>query len=715
MESLGHHSWISSTSVRDNWHPAYYAPRFRELEDVLSGQRQSLVPLGEYIELTGGITPQPKPHGNEQWIVRSNARMVEAVFGVSGDVPESAVAIPDRSLVVSRTRQPGNAFQPALYWEQSIFRVDGVASSAALVFQAKGISPIAWIQEALRTDLCTQQLDRLLIGVENPLIEAAWLLDILVERSSQEDLRRRSEQVIADLRRRVAFNSRRVVVSAELGLQPFLLTAATFKERLDQFETYLCKQLPEDRRLFFVEASTTEPDSDLFVVRQVGAPFHEHMDEGEWRLRDDKDSPANSRWRSWYWDTKGGSFKLFNSLLCQDDLPEHMLARITARPTWLGLPDQRLTLPAFGAFRDVLEPRRQEGLGESEAAEQLIGLWHALNATTPPSDELLRWLSQVFRPVVAIRVTREGEPAGAYLLFGADQVGDPYAAAAELESYGNYLGETLNRSTEVLDESARSESLRRLSWIMHQIASPVSRLRNGISDMQDFLSRHPEFAGSLLPDDVRAKARAEMRGAPLSDFTVEAKILGMEDAAMELNRLRYQVRRFKNAHRPPQLTSTSLTALLERVARDVHEQMPHIQITCRAADQDYCNLDYEMIHAALDEVVHNSLREFAERNTEAPCLRLLGERRGHWTVLKIIDNALPVEVTLPGDVFDEGTTTYATKNKGSGLGLAIVRTSFLQHGGRCYLDANHDDLGQRLPGVTFTAELPASEEEHAHG
>lgn len=713
MESLGHHSWISSTSVRDNWHPAYYAPRFRELEELLE-RRENLVRLGEYIEFIAG-TPAPSgSNDREQWLVRASARMVEAVLGASDDIPESAVALPDRSLVISRTRQAGTTFHPALYWDRAIFRGNGVALPAAIVFQAKGLSPIAWIQEALRTDLFIRQLDRLLVGAEQPLIEAACLLDILVARSSEDELHRRSEQVIADLRRRVAFSSRRVVLSAELSLQPIVLTAATFKERLEQFEAYLCKQLPEDRGLFFVEASTTERDSDLFVVRQVRGLSHETAAQGEWQLRYDKNADASSRWRAWYWDTTCGTFQLFNSLLCQDELPGHILARTTPLPAWSDPSSERLTLPDFGAFQDIMEQRRHEGISETDAAEQLVTFWHALNSTAPPADLLLRWLSQVFRPVVAIRVTREGDPAGAYLFFGADQTADPYAAAAELESYGNTLAETLNRSTDVFDESARSESLRRLSWIMHQVAGPVSRLRNALADFQDFLSHRPDVATSLLPDDSRARKRADLRQVPLSEFTVEAKLQGMEAATQELDRLRYQVRRFKNAHRTPQRTCTSLRDLLTRLATHVHDQMPQVQVTHITHDDVSCDLDQEMISAALDEVVHNSLREFRERRTVAPQLSILGAMRGHWAVMKLIDNALPADCTLPSDVFDEGTTTYATSNKGSGLGLAIVRTSFLQHGGHCHLEENLDNEGRRIPGVAFTAEVPALEEESAH-
>ena len=61
-----------------------------------------------------------------------------------------------------------------------------------------------------------------------------------------------------------------LLVSAKKGVRPFVLTAATFEDRLSQFESYLLdQQVVDARSAFFVEASTTDRSSDLFVVRSL--------------------------------------------------------------------------------------------------------------------------------------------------------------------------------------------------------------------------------------------------------------------------------------------------------------------------------------------------------------------------------------------------------------------------------------------------------------
>lgn len=707
---ITHASWIPAASMRDNWHPAYYAPQFRELEAILSERRADLVPLSVYLEPVPANTASQSKMDRGGWVIRCTAQMAEATLSDDAEHPEVPLLVPDQGLVVCRFR--GKTGQPSFYWDRSVFRGQAVTQATNLVFRARTATPIAWIQDVLQTEFSGRQLDWMSAGGLMPSIDASAILSLLVERPSDQDLRRRSEQVIAGLRQRLALNSRRVVISAEYVFRPVMLTAATFKERLEQFEAYLIQHLPDDRRIFYVEAATDEPTSGLFVVRPVHIPSQSESSEFSWRSDQEEDPDETDDWRSWYWSKQGSAFyKLYNSLVADSELPAYLLTRIAPPKTWLVGTFRQAQLPRFQAFRDVVRTNWQEAIARDEIASELLRLWHTLNRESPALEEFSSWLSEAYRPVLAIRVHREGEPAGAYLIYGSDQLEDPYAAASELELLGTYLGESLNRSVDVIDESARSESLRRLSWVMHQVASPLMRLRNAANEIAEYLSRSPDCASQPLPDEQRAYARAAMQKKPLVDFTVGGRLATIMGAIQELDRLRYQVRRFKNAHRDPQREAIIVAELMSAIAKGIQDQLPEVLIEFEIDAALVCPLDPAMIKAALEEVTNNSCREFRERGTSEPNLRMVGYRRGRWAVLQIIDNAFPVDEKLPTNVFDEGATTYAEANKGSGLGLAIVRTSIQQHGGRCHLDENVDSGGNRLPGVTFTAEVPAMMEE----
>ena len=92
-------------------------------------------------------------------------------------------------------------------------------------------------------------------------------------------------------------------------------------------------------------------------------------------------------------------------------------------------------------------------------------------------------MRSVYRPAVALKVLRQGEVAGAYVLLGPDQVENPDGAWALLNGYGERLCDILSQASLTADDAARRESLRRLSWVMHQLNGPIGRATNAVEDL----------------------------------------------------------------------------------------------------------------------------------------------------------------------------------------------------------------------------------------
>src|SRR5262249_11681526 len=165
-------------------------------------------------------------------------------------------------------------------------------------------------------------------------------------------------------------------------------------------------------------------------------------------------------------------------------------------------------LPGFDFFNQAIELHREDTLDELGAKQGLASGWLAFqqgragaaetsDLTTAReedqnalggdwfADQLFAWLRSIFRPAVALKVLRHGEIAGVYILFGPDQVENPDGARALLTGYGERLSEVLSQPAEIIDEAARRESLRRLSWVMHQFNGPIGRAMNAVEDLQD--------------------------------------------------------------------------------------------------------------------------------------------------------------------------------------------------------------------------------------
>src|SRR5262249_17880752 len=151
----------------------------------------------------------------------------------------------------------------------SVFPGGGLTQLGMIILRPRGAEPIGWLAHELASDLAQLQLRRSAVGSALPRIEVSSLLDIRVRVPTAEEKRRLSGIVRGRLPSKAAFErAHALLVSAKRGVKPFVLTAATFEARLEQFESYLLEQrIVDPQGGFFVEASTTDRSSDLFVVR----------------------------------------------------------------------------------------------------------------------------------------------------------------------------------------------------------------------------------------------------------------------------------------------------------------------------------------------------------------------------------------------------------------------------------------------------------------
>ena len=146
---------------------------------------------------------------------------------------------------------------------------------------------------------------------------------------------------------------------------------------------------------------------------------------------------------------------------------------------------------------------------------------------------------------------------------------------------------------------------------------------------------------------------------------------------------------------------------LKQLFADVRLGNPSLSSLLSVAESDLqVHADRDLIYVAIQLVLDNALRELLERRTAAPRIEVNLSSVDEGIELCVIDNALPVDVSLRHDVLQEGVSTYFRAGKGSGYGLAIVRRTFERHGSKVSLDENFNKAGSRLPGVTFRTVLP---------
>lgn len=734
-----HTSWINPGKLDARWDAAYFSPEYEEIERKLVSEPHAYRTLAELVTVLRSVRSSEDSDFEPTWVARLRHGSVN-FEKISSSTPHALTPLPPEAIVMSRFIRERVQL---VYWDQTIYSGRGAAPSELIVLAALNKEPIAWLFKELSGEFFRLQLRRAASTFAGMFrIDAHALLQLKVRMPSSIEQREHADQKVKDeLRLFYACEyASEHASSARSQVKPFLLTGATFEERLTQFEDYLLEQpFVESDRAFFVEASSTDRASDLFIVRTLRGSRTVHKDTHFLNLTPQDNVQVDVGWRNWYWnEAPDQRFKVFNSFSSTNVLPSHLLARmVPSVGENAGMRQlEGSVLPSFDFFRGIVEPMREEdGLRLDDATQQLSKAWlqlhskawsrgrlHSLAPAYHPDraadlsalsdddqfgDFLLSCFRSIFRPAMGLKVLRDGKIAGVYVMFGPDQMEEPNRVRIMLETYGERLSELLDQPSDFIADAARRESLRRLSGIMHFLSGPIMDAMTALEDLEEFMELQPEISVRLVPNDEKARRRAQMSGASMESYTVGARIGKFRNSITEIRNVSYQIRQLKRVQGALAPKECDLCAMLNEKAREYQGKIHGLRVQCVGiGDRLTVFADEEALAYAVSEVLNNSCRELRERGVSIPTITLHVRRDGENVALSIGDNALPSDSQLIFDPFKEGASSYSKSGRGSGLGLAIVHEVFRTHGGMCRLDENKDELGVRLAGVTFTATLP---------
>lgn len=694
------HAFVPASHIEDILTPAFYAPEFLTLDAEL-GSVDVCRFLAECctIRSASGL----EPHHLPTWEVTIAPNSIEVQrcwnVGEKGSSGAQWSGLPARAIVIPELFRGSPV--PVFYWDDAVFGGKANISGNALILVPEELDKIfPAMAEVLAGSLAQRQMARLVAGFSGavmPRIPLDKLGNLIVPRHLPE---RAARHVLAVAGAKLHASPSGFTIGAQPSDRQLLLTGATVDERIAQLEDYLKGSLPPGWSSFFVQASTSDPQSRLYAIRELRTGLYLNLatppDED---AADDADFLA---WNQWYWSTASESgVQLFNSYLRPAGLPHPLWLRILQ-----SLPLAHGHSLVFPRWRDLADLWTTHAESEADTwAEDLDELIAARNRSVhgvPPSIEDI---AASYRPLVAIRIDRDGDPSGAYVLLGDDQRRDPEGAGQRLLSFGMTIRAALLRSINVDDSVVRRESIRRMSWVMHQLASPLMRLDEKLKDIQEWLGSQPTAAAALIPDPERATRRARSNRISESEYTLGAVVVQLQTATKEIKNLQYRVRKLKNANRDPRPRSVNWREFSQAMTDRLRDRIAGLQIT---PDISATSLwfDPDPIAEALDEVFENALRELRERRTEHPTIDFAIHEHGPWVTITVRDNALPPTERLVASPFDEGVSTYQRANKGTGIGLAATKAAFIQQGGAVELRENTAPDGGRVPGVSFLGRLP---------
>lgn len=687
VSAHGHISWVPAAALSASWLPAHFEPRFVALDREFSTRPERFIRLGDIVDLASLWPPDDTL---VDWVVvrRGEQLAVEA----ANRTPDDLVLLPDECLLLHPLVFQGQV--ATTFWSSSLAGGRGATSPTTYALVPRSKEDAAWLDEVLREDAVSTQLERASAGGLVPLLRRGDVLDVMVPNLPLE------QRLVAS--QRVRARSTRAAHPA--APKQRVLTGASHEERLEQFERLLFEErfvLPGGG--FYVQ--TVGESGNRWTMRALGSS---EVPEERRLVTSPSGSSADEAWRVWYSEeTAAVSFQVLNSFAIRQPLPDWLLHPVAtaAEP---GPPNDGVRLPAFVDFMAAVESARDGELDLDVALGEAARVWEVTNPGVPLTEELFGWLRRVFRPVLALRVPRGDKTAGAFLLVGPDQLERPADVASFLELQGQQLAAVLEQPSEIADDAARRESIRRLSWMMHQLNGPMMLMRGVIQELSDFVGGHPEVADQLLPDPSKAKARAAMTHKPVEEYRLGHRLAELAAAAEGIRRLQYQIRRYKNAQGELQITTFAVKPLLEELAAEAHGQLQEAAIRLDVDPSLLGSGDRALIRAALAEVIGNACRECRERRVDAPLVTISGRQRRARVQIVVEDNGLPLQSALPDDPFAEDASTYRVQGKGSGLGLAIVKETFARHGGQCSLRPNHTADGARYPGVQFSSDIAAA-------
>lgn len=699
-------TWVSPQRLSGRWQPEMFRAEYVELDQFLENTH-SLVPLKELVQLVR----KTDANDNATWHVEHSG--IKRRFPNQRDEVQKSLAMPEEAVLVSR-----NWFnQPSVrYWNSSVYRGNGSVSDNYFVLAGAERGSIAWLVTEFESPYFQLQLKRRAIGETLLSVSDEDFLDIRVKVPPLQVQSQMSRSVIEDARHS-AFALR--IGRIQHGIE---LSGESHEERLNSLEHFLVEQqLFRADDIFYVEPATSNPLSDLFTVRS-GESGAQHLP----RFIPQDDPSASAVWRDWFWnDTPTDRHKIFNSLLADAAVPAYLLMHtVKAAPPKRNSSRAKTLLPSFSTFRNAVLPSLEADVGVEDQvwADTWLDLQESLDHLSTVNDistrqsasidndeqaaELFAWSRRVYRPILAVRVLRDDKVVGAYLLVGKEQVNNPESVYAALDDIGVDLTEALSHGTARMDEVLRRESARRLSEVMHRLSGPILNATDALQNISDFLATNADIANQLVPDEHQAHSLAEMNRDPTPDaYRLISQVATIGSAVEQIRNIAQRIKTLARVEEHLVLEDFSLRDLFA----ELRTTKPWLSLSLEAAEgNNVVHADRDLIYVAIELVIDNSVRELREQHTIDPriVVQLKSIREG--VEIRITDNALPVDLSLRHDVFNEGVSTYFRANKGSGYGLAIVRRTFERHGSKVSLDENRSELGIRLPGVTFRAVLPRS-------
>ena len=731
--------WVDPHKLESSWSPGYFNPIYEDLEKELKSHPELYRSLSEIVEVVSPTSRNERliDKCQFQMVNRGGALEIEEIGSKTMHAP--IIILPPEAIIISRVFSHKLS---ATYWLGDIFPGKGAASPNYIILKPVGKYSIGWVFSEIQKDYCGKQIERNAVGATVAYhINIQELLNLKIRVLSQEERNNLNRVAEDQVRNKIAISHAcSLVLKGQESVKPFLLTGATFQEKIDQFEEYLLKQdLINPDRLFFVEASTSNHNEDLFIVRRVrlnqGAEKNDFIES----LRPQKDIIIDADWRNWYWKSSSNHrYRIFNSIFSAEVIPSYLLTRMIV--TELHKDEYPLLkgslLPTFNWYREVIESyQNQNEIDWDAVKDELAAKWLKLQIDTSNNtylqdllsvygptisndlsslsnspdfiDIIFRWLHSIFYSVIGLKVIRDGETLGVYLLCFADQLDRPYDSHVLLEGIGQRLSSLLEQPSEMMDEAAKRESLRRLSTVMHRLNGPIGRATGAMGDLNEFLNVHEEISDLLVPDEKTANTRAKMAEESLGQHTIKARLRDLTKAIDDIRLITYQIKRLKSVQGKLPRTKVEIADVVLEAKNKYERQVSNLKIDVINDNYIlYVMINRDAIFMAISEVLNNACRELKENLVIAPEILIQTKREKNKVVITVSDNGLPIEGVLISQPFEEDSSSYARSGRGSGLGLAIVKETFRAHGGNCSLKENYDSEGNRLPGVIFRAELP---------
>jgi len=700
--------WVGLEDLRtESLVPGFYDPAYLEVDRMLREGQERFVEVGDLIE-----TIRLQQASEQDPIPTTSTLREEAIF-IPRHLPHHATQI------------------PITYKDVSGGESVGEFERLMTVFGPKSTASIAWIAHELRQPYCQTQLRR--AGESGTILRHITPSDVLRTRIKRLSSGERDRLNRLEKNHGPEFGSRSIVRGendVEQRASAPTLVWSTHEERRQEFERYIAVNV-DAVPLAFVEAVTSNQKSDLFAFRLLFDS--ERSPRLEFEEGSSQSEANRSWWKDWYWEGTADGAVVCQSLFGDERaLPIHFLNRVALPLAIQGMgPNEaeellkfwrtdangRLLLPATSQVRELVEiaivqdvPMAQLEENRTFLAGYLVldGLDQAEQERCIGSaNDFMSWL---FRPILAIRLVREQQTIGAYLLAGRNQFVDPAGEGQRMHGLGQELLRLLGPGDLASKEAVRKESLRRLSWFSHQINSPIGIAAAALRDVRECLENHATIAEMLVPDPKTASQVARMAKQPIECYQMLHRLDVALQAIQDLRRVNYQIRQLRRIQGDLALAECDLTSILNEEVCRARASLPGVLISQMPETGITLVADAQFLKEAFQEVFNNSLRELKARKTENPCIQVHLSQQAHEIHVSIGDNALPPLNNLIEQPFEEDASTYATLGQGSGLGLTMVREIMLRHGGSCSLEENIDEEGQRHPGVTFHAILPIHKE-----